>query len=46
MGLYTKHVFIDIYNQVTLIRERLLTPKRNKIPSTKAAELRNKLMIL
>lgn len=46
MGLYTKHVFTDIHNQVTVIRERLLTSNRSKIPSLKAAELRNKLMIL
>lgn len=46
MGLYTKHAFTDIHNQVTVIRKRLLTSNRSKIPSLKIAELRNKLMIL
>lgn len=46
MRSYTKHAFTDKGNQVTVIRERLLTPNRSKISALKAAELRNKLTIL
>jgi len=39
MGLYTQHAFIDKYNQVTIIRKRLMTPNRCKIPSLNATEI-------